>query len=132
MASLYEINQEISSCIDEETGEVVNFEKLANLQIEFDSKIENMALWYKNLISDAEAFKKEKDYFTDKEKSAKNKADSIKEYIRQSLNGNKFSTTKVNISYRKSEAVECEDLSKVEDDYLKYAEPSLKHSNYIK
>ena len=32
--NLYEINNEILNCVDEETGEIVDFERLQELQIE--------------------------------------------------------------------------------------------------
>ena len=67
MASLYEIDAQILSCIDLETGEVVDIEKLEALQIERAQKIENIALWYKNLLSDAEQYKIEKNNFAEKE-----------------------------------------------------------------
>ena len=35
---LYEINEEILNCVDEETGEITDFERFNNLQIERDEK----------------------------------------------------------------------------------------------
>ena len=52
MATLYEINQDILDCIDLETGEVFDLDKLQNLQMEKNEKIENIALLIKNLKSD--------------------------------------------------------------------------------
>ena len=63
MATLYEIDAGILSCIDVETGEVLDPEKLEALQMEREEKIESVALWYKNLCSDAEAYKAEKQAF---------------------------------------------------------------------
>lgn len=40
--TLYEIDAEIEACIDGETGEVLDYEKLDGLQIERDRKIENI------------------------------------------------------------------------------------------
>lgn len=121
---LYEINEEILNCVDEETGEITDFERFNNLQIERDEKIENIALWYKNLSADAIAYKAEKDAFAEKEKSAKNKADSLKKYLDSVLSGNTFKTTKVNVTYRKSQAVEIIDINKLNENYIKYAEPT--------
>ena len=50
MDSLYEIDFEIMNCIDFETGEVVDVEKLTELQMEREHKIESVALWVKNLM----------------------------------------------------------------------------------
>ena len=118
MATLYEINQSILDCIDMETGEIIDFEKLSELQIERSEKIEKVALWYKNLISDAEAYKKEKDTFAEREKSAKNKAESLKKWLAFALDGEKMTTDCVAISFRRSEAVEIED----EDAFITYAQ----------
>lgn len=59
MATLYEIDEEILNCVDQETGEIIDPEKLAQLQMDFDKKVEGIALWIKNLLSDAEAIKAE-------------------------------------------------------------------------
>lgn len=124
MATLYEINNEILNCIDTETGEIVDVEKLAELQLARDEKIENIALWYKNLMSDAEQYKAEKAAFAEKERVAKNKAESLKKYLDSILAGAAFKTTRATVTYRASEGVVIDDISKVEDSYLKYAEPT--------
>lgn len=124
MANLYEINNEILNCIDTETGEIIDVEKLQALQIARDTKIENIALWYKNLVSDAEQYKAEKNVFAEKERIAKNKAESLKKYLDSILNGAAFKTTRANVTYRASEGVVIDDITKLDDSYLKYAEPT--------
>lgn len=109
MAKLYEINKEIENFefeIDEETGEILNADKLQALEIEQRDKIENLCLWVKNLRAEAAAYKAEKDNFADRQKSAENKAKSLEKFIQATLAGEKFKTDKVAVSYRKSEAVE--------------------------
>lgn len=128
--NLFEVNEAILNCIDQETGEVLDVEALNQLEIEKGSKIESLALWYKNLMADAEALKKEKDSFAQREKSVKNTADSIKRYLSAVLNGEKFSTEKCALSYRKSESVEILDKdaflnSDNAENYLKYKEPDI-------
>jgi hypothetical protein len=125
MASLYEINEEILNCIDLETGEILDEEKFNALSVDRDAKIENVALYYKNLLSEADAIRAEKNVFADREKVIRNKADNLKKYLDASLNGNKFSTVKVNISYRKSASLEYDGTSEVPEEYLKYADPSI-------
>lgn len=133
MATLYEIDQAILDCIDQETGEIVDPEKLNDLQMERNSKIENVALWLKNLESDAEAFKNEKNSFAEKEKAAKNKIEGLKNWLSLALNGQKMQTSKVQISFRKSEAIEIEDEARFinfartngRDDLLSYKEPTI-------
>lgn len=103
--NLYEIDEAIINCVDIETGEIVDTEAFDKLNIERDKKIENLALWVKNLEADVIAYKGERDSFDRKMKKAANKAKSIKLYLSGALQGNKFSTSRVDISFRKSEAV---------------------------
>lgn len=132
MASLYEIEQSILDCIDTETGEIIDAEKLNKLMIEKEVKIENVTLWVKNLLSDADAFKAEKDAFAEREKAARNKAENLKQWLSMALDGQKFSTSKVQISFRNSESVEIEDEKKFvdwawdneRDDLLTYKDPT--------
>lgn len=126
--NLYEIEQEIMSCVDMETGEIVDCEKLDALTMERDKKIENIALWVKNLEADAKAYKEEKDNFAQKQKSAENKAKSLKEYLSRFLDGTAYKSTKVNVFFRTSKAVDVFDISALMtmddcDNYLKYNEP---------
>lgn len=126
--NLYEIEQEIMSCVDEETGEVIDFEKLNALTLERDRKIESLALWVKNLKAEADAYKKEKDSFAQKQKSAENRAEQIKKYLSGYLNGTAFKSTRVSVSFRTSESTEVFDLNALMgyddcDSYLKYKDP---------
>lgn len=93
--------------------------KFDALQIERGEKLENVALWYKNLQSEAAAYKSEKDVFADKQKRAEAKADSLKKYLDSELHGSKFDTVKVNISYRKSTSVEVVDQDSIPEQYLR-------------
>lgn len=124
MSSLYQIEEAIMSCVDMETGEIVDCEKLEELQMERDDKIQNIALWVKNLEADVEAYKKEKDSFAEKQKVAENKAKRLKEYLSTYLDGQVFKSTRVNISFRSSEAVNITDVAKIPEQFLKYTEPT--------
>ena len=128
MATLYELVKEIEDfqfVIDEETGEILNFDELDALQLEKNTKVENICLLIKNLRSDAEAYKAEKNSFEQKRKQAENKADRLTAYVQYILAGDKFKSSRVNVSYKKSEKVICPDLLEVEPDYLRYKEPEL-------
>lgn len=125
MATLYEIDTAILDCIDTETGEIIDESRLSALNIERDAKIEGVALWYKNSMSDAEAYKKEKDHFSKKQRAAENRAESLKQWLAQALAWDRFKTSRVSISYRKSESVEIDDIFQLSDDYLKYSEPTV-------
>lgn len=123
MANLYEINEEILNCVDMETGEIIDTERLEQLQLAFDNKVEGIALWIKNLLAEAKMIKEEKDSLANRQKVCENKAESLKEYLSGFLAGEKFKTSKVSISYRKSERVDVLDMDKLDDDYLKFKEP---------
>lgn len=125
MATLYEIDEEILNCVDMETGEIIDVERLGQLQLAREDKVEGVALWIKNLLSDVDAIKSEEEKLAQRRKANENKAKNLKEYLSKFLNGQKFKTPKVSISYRKSESVEVTDLSKLDDDYLKFAEPTV-------
>ena len=123
MATLYEINEEILNCVDTETGEIIDPEKLSQLQMDFDDKVEGIALWIKDLLSDAAAIKAEKDKLNERQKVCENKAKNLKEYLSGFLAGQKFKTPRVARSYRKSESVNVSDIWKIPDDYLKNKDP---------
>ena len=61
MPTLYEIDSAICGCVDADTGEIINEEMLSALLMERNAKLENVALWVKNLESDAAAIKAERD-----------------------------------------------------------------------
>lgn len=132
MASLYEISEEILSCVDMETGEIIDMDKLQELQMKFDDKVEGIALWIKNLLSEAAAIKVEKDKLAERQKACENKAKSLKEYLFKFLAGQKFKTPRVSISYRKSDSVEVEDVSMLPEEFLKFAEPEVRKADLKK
>ena len=109
--TLYEIDKMITDLADPETGEITDFEALDNLQMARDQKIENIACYYKNLVSDAEAIKAEKDALTERQKAAENKAARLKEYLSYALRGEKFSTPKCAVTFRKTTSVNVDNPS---------------------
>ena len=131
--TIYEIDNEIMNCVDMETGEVIDTDKLNDLQMERDAKIENVALWIKELKAEAEAIKNEKYALADRQRVAENKAESLKNWLAYALNGEKFKTAKCSVSYRNSESVEVteeglEALMRDHEDLLTYKtlEPNKK------
>lgn len=119
MPSLYEIDQEILSCVDEETGELIDFERFESLQIERNKKIESVALWIKNLKADALAYKAEKDNFSERQKQAEAKIDRLEKWLTNALEGQKFYTSKCSVSFRKSETVEIENIKRIPAELLR-------------
>ena len=118
MANLYEIDQGILECIDLETGEVIDPDRLENLQMERSQKIENVCLWVKNLLSDAEAIKAEKDALAEREAKCRKKAEQLKEWLGKALEGQKFSTARCAVSFRRSEKVEVLDENIIPRAYM--------------
>lgn len=116
--TLYEIEEAILNCIDED-GEVVDIEMLEALEMERDKKISNIACWIKDLKAEAEAIKAEKQNLDKRQKAAENKAESLKGFLTRYLDGAKYKDSKVSISYRKSvstEIAEDLDLNTLPDD----------------
>ena len=131
---LYEIDNAILECIDFETGEIVDTDRLEALKMEREAKIENVALWIKDLKAEAEAIKAEKLALAERQKVAENKAESLKKWLAYALDGEKFSTARCSVSFRKSQQVEVteeglENLMKSGNDALltyKAPEPNKK------
>ena len=90
--NIYEIDNAMFSLIDEETGEIKDYEAFEELQMQREEKA-----------------------LAERRKSLENKAENLKNFINRTLQGNKFATPKVAISYRKSTAVE------VDDEFIDYA-----------
>ena len=107
--SLYEINEKILNFryeIDEETGEILNIDELDKLNMAFDEKIENLCLYAKSLRAEASAIKDEEKNLKERREAKERKADNIEDYISRNLQGKKFETARVKVSWRKSESVE--------------------------
>lgn len=105
--------------IDSETGEVFEAEELEKLAIEKETKQENVALYIKELKAEAEALKAEKKRIDARISAAENRAEYLKNYLMGSLNGEKFKTARVAVSYRKSSSVEVTDEAALEDKFFK-------------
>lgn len=118
MPSLYEIDQQIVSCVDMDTGEIIDMDKLSELQIERETKLESVALWIKNLKAEEAALKAEKDAFAEREKQTKAKREKLSEWLTGALNGEKMSTNKVAISFCKSESVKITDIDSIPMSYI--------------
>ena len=107
--NLYDIDNAILSCVDMETGEIIDAEKLDELKMEKERKIRNIACWVKELNAEAEALKKQKDAFAAREKAAKNKAEGLMSYLGAYLDGKPVKDTEYQISFTPSQATEITD-----------------------
>lgn len=120
--NLFDIDAAILDCVDTETGDIVDIEKLEALEIERDTKISNIACWIKDLNAEAAAIKAEKQNMEKRQKAAENKAESLKNYLSNYLAGATYKDARVAISFRKSistEIAEDLDLSTLPEDYKK-------------
>ena len=133
MSTLYEINQELlhflecgfnMCCVDLETGEI-DAEKanayLEALQLERKEKVENIALFIKNLESDAASIKEEETALKARREAKERKAERLREYLKSSmiaLDEAKFETSRVALSFRTSKAVVVDDMEKLDKKYI--------------
>lgn len=104
--TIYEIDSRIAELLDPDTGELLDYEAFAALQMEREAKIENMALWYKDLSAEAKAIRDEEKALSERRKHAESKAERLKEYLDIALAGQTYKTPRVSVSYRKSTALE--------------------------
>lgn len=109
MLKLYEIDQAILDCVDLETGEILDPEKLDALQMEREQKLEGVALWVKDLKAEAEAVKAEADKLIARKKSLENKIDGLKNWLLYALNGEKLKTPRCNVYQTHSQKVVIDD-----------------------
>ena len=133
---LYEIEAAILACTDQETGEIIDPEALTALQMERDRKLENVALWVKDLRAEAEAIGNEVKALTARKKAAENKAERLKEWLGAALGGEIFKTSKVRISYTHNSRLNVFDEQSVVDyiqancmepeQYLKFLTPEIR------
>lgn len=117
--TIYQIDEAILGCIDTETGEV-DAEKLGELTLQREQKIENIACWIKNLVSDAKALKDEKKALEERIKAKENRAESLKAYLENVLDGQRFETLKCAVSFRKTQSVNISDLSAIPTEFLRF------------
>ena len=120
MRKLYEIDKDIENFewdIDLETGEILNPDALDDLQMERDAKIEGVGLKIKNLTAELDAVKREKANFDSRAKSLEREIEGYKQFLVYALQGEKFKTDKVVMSFRKSESVLVKDDYLVPDEY---------------
>ena len=118
MRALYDIDQEILDCVDLETGEILDGEKLTALQMEREKKLEGVALWVKDLKAEAEAVKAEADKLNSRKKALDNKIDSIKTWLLAALNGEKLKTPRCNVYQTHSQKVVIDDEKALIDMFM--------------
>ena len=97
MKPLYEIDQAILECVDLETGEILDSDRLTALQMERERKLEGVALWVKDLNYEAQMVKEEADKLNARKKALDNKIASIKAWLLWALDGEKLKTPRCSV-----------------------------------
>lgn len=119
--TIYEIDAAILECVDQETGDIIDIDRLEALEMERGQKISNVACWIKDLEAEAEAIGKEKKELAKRQAVCENKAASLKNYLTFALNGMKYEDARCSVSYRKSDSVEVDEtaVDKLPEEYIK-------------
>lgn len=132
--TLYEIDQQIMSLVDPETGELSDYEAFQALRMEWEKKVEGMALWVKNLSATIKGIKEEIDNLSARKKALDNQKKRLESYISQILDGQKFSTPRCVVSFRNSTSVQVDNAGEAIkwleqngfDDCIKYSDPEIR------
>ena len=118
MRALYDIDQAILECVDMETGEILDSDKLTALQMEREAKLEGVALWVKDLKAEADAVKAEADKLNARKKALDNKIESIKNWLLYALNGEKLKTARCSVYQTHSQKVVIDDEKALIDMFM--------------
>ena len=132
--TLYEIDQAIMQALegatDPETGEIIDealLEEYEQLQMDRETKIENIGCYIKDLEAQANAIRAEEWALADRRRVAENKAKHLRNYLQFCLDGQKFQSPRLAVSFRKTKKVVFDEahLYDIPDEYLRYKEPEL-------
>lgn len=109
--TLYEYDQRILDLIDQDTGEVKDYDAFLELKMAREEKIEATALYIKDLEGDAKKIKDEIAALQARVGPLQNKAARLREYLARSLEGQKYSSPRCALSFRTSRALEVDDAA---------------------
>lgn len=137
MANLYDITTEIEQLLDsnfEADEEIINYDtgeittiadKLNELEMDFNQKIDNIACYIKNLKADVAAMKEEEQKLAKRRKVKENLIDNLMKYASSNLINmgyKKFETPRCALSFRKSDSIEIADGTELDEKYLNIKE----------
>jgi hypothetical protein len=111
--NIFDIDREIQALFDPETGELVDEAAFDQLAMERDEKIKRTALYYKAQAKLAKDIQEEIRALQERQRVAKNKAERTKELLEYALQGEKFVSPEVEVTYRKSVSLDVEDEAAV-------------------
>jgi hypothetical protein len=108
--NLYDIDHRLLllySKIEEEEGEIddVTALELDELEMAFEKKVQNIALYHKTLLAEAKAIKEEREILYDRQKQKERRAENLKQYLSNVLEGKKIEGSNFAINWRKSEVI---------------------------
>lgn len=123
---LYEITQEYADAfgrfkVDEDTGEILNLEEIEKVSGEFAEKVENVALYIKNIEALAGDIKREEESMARRRKRLEKKAESLKQYLLWCMicaKQESMETAKASVSFLSSEQVKITDEKVLPPCYL--------------
>lgn len=115
--TLYDIDAQIAALdgaaeddmlIDQDTGELISVSQaLDALRMERETKLENVACWVKNLISEADSIREEENRLAKRRKAAETKAANLKSWLlaamtREDGTTDKLKTGRVMVSVKRN------------------------------
>ena len=116
---LWEINKEIEDCIDLETGEIVNEERLHSLQLDRREKLRNIAFVALNAEADVKVLKEQEEKFRNRRRAAEKTIAWCKSTLERELAGQAMDEPEFRVSYRKSQRVLINDYDFLPPEFLK-------------
>lgn len=125
MATLFEINRAIESCISWETGEIMCPKVLDSLKMDKHEKLRNIAFVALNAKSDIEAYKEQEQRFKAKRAAAEKTLAWAKETLTRELAGRKMKEAEFSLYYTPSEVLEIDEGAEIPAEYLKQKEPEI-------
>lgn len=122
---LYEINHEIEMILESIDDELTDeqFQALTDLEMKREEKIENTALYIKQLRAETEMLENERKRLQKKEQASKNRVKRLEEYLNDMLGGQKYKSPLNNIYYGTTKGINIIDKSKIPKDFLINQDP---------
>lgn len=125
MATIYEIADKykfIQQMIEDGTDPAIFAEALAGIDGEAGEKLESYAMVLKNAESDITGVDAEIKRLQERKKAMQNNVSRMKDnmsILLQEIEGNRLKTDKFTFSFRKSTAVQIDDISLIPNDFIK-------------